>query len=426
MYHPFGYRNTGTLKKVVAILLTLFMSTGCIPKKTTLKPMADNLSPPAVLADSSKGSFWKNQVKYPLPVQYFSVKDARDQIWEIAVMDSYLGFPVDEDTPTLVLIHGRGANSGYFYQLMRYAMEADIRVVAVDLPGYGKSLPGNLGNQIPRTMDDSRKLVFDVLVQQMNIKKAAYLGHSMGGQWVLGYALNYPNAVEKLILESSYGLEEYSTTVPINESEQLAIFNPIMRYDYSKWQSIWSRLGYFDQEFAKSAEDIRVFYHFQKLDPETGSITRSPVGYFKNQSIDSIFLTRVRTQMIWSTADEYERYIRNSIWDIYGQGIELRREDPDSLVKNLEHIRVPVLMAFGEADPFLPTTLFSNNRNIRHDIVKPAFIRLASSGYLPRVVFYKRSGHIPHADQAKKFAADVIQFIGNGEVVSKQEDPLAY
>ncbi len=426
MANQFYRSSVGRATRATVIALALLMITACHSPKSTLRPMLDNLPPPAVLADVSTGSFWKDQVQYPFPVRYFNVKDARDQIWQIAVVDSHYGFPVTQDTPVLILIHGRGANSGYFYQLMRYATKAGIRVVAVDLPGYGKSLPGNLQNQIPRTMDDSRRLVFNVLVQQMNIETATYLGHSMGGQWVLGYALKYPDAVDKIILESSYGLEEYNTEILLNDSKQLAIFNPIIRYDYGKWQSVWSRLGYFDREFAKTAEDIRLFYHFKKLDPETGTIVSSPIGYFKNRSIDSTFLTRVRTQMIWSTADEYERYLRTSIWDIYGQGIEIRKEDPRSLVKNLEHIQAPVLMTFGEADPFLPTTSFSHNRNLRLDIVKPAFIRMASSGYLPKVVFYKQSGHIPHADEAKQFSTDVIQFIQFGDVISEQEDPLSY
>ena len=51
--------------------------------------------------------------------------------------------------------------------------------------------------------------------------------------------------------------------VSINESESLPLFDPLMKYDYEKWQQQWSTLGYFDREFRKDAEDIQLFNYFQ-------------------------------------------------------------------------------------------------------------------------------------------------------------------
>ncbi len=382
--------------------------------------------PPSVKSQSDERGFWRHQVHYAFPEKYYTVKDDRNQLWEIAVTDSHAITPVAENTPTLVLIHGRGANSGYFYQLTRQMLDAGFRVVTVDLPGDGKSQPGNLQNAVPLPLADSRKLVHNVLVEQMNIPKATYLGHSLGAQWVLGYALKFPRNVEKLILESPYGLEEYAPSVKVNESETLALFDPLIKYDYEQWQNRWSVLGYFDREFRKTAEDIRLFNYFQKLNAKTGAIEPASVGYFQTHSIDSTFLTRVRTELIWAPADEFERYLRKSEWDIYGQGIEVLRNDPQSLPKQLEYVQAPVLMVFGGQDPFLPNTAFSGNRHLREQVIKPAFIRLASSGYLPKVVIYPGAGHIPHADQATAFSKDVIRFVQFGDVDSAEEDPLGY
>lgn len=408
------------------LLISITLLSGCSQLPVSPDGGENPFTPPFVQAHSEEKGFWRHQVHYAFPEKYYRVSDARNQLWEIAITDSHALKSIPPETQTLVLIHGRGAHSGYFYQLTRSALKAGLRVVTVDLPGDAKSLPGNIANAIPLPLEDSRRLVHNVLAQQMNILRATYLGHSLGAQWALGYALKYPAQVEKLILESPYGLEEYDMQVSINESESLALFDPLMKYDYEKWQQQWSTLGYFDREFRKDAEDIQLFNYFQKLNPQTGKIEPSPVGYFTEQSIDSVFFTRVRTEIIWSPADEFERYLRKSEWDIYAQGIEVLRNDPNSLPKQLENIQAPVMMAFGQRDPFLPNTAFSGNQNLKEQVIKPAYIRLASSGHLPKVVIYPDAGHIPHADQPAAFARDVIRFIQFGDLESPQEDPLGY
>ena len=52
--------------------------------------------------------------------------------------------------------------------------------------------PGNLEKSPARTMQDMREVVYDLVVNQLGVKKAVYLGHSLGGQLVIGYALTWP------------------------------------------------------------------------------------------------------------------------------------------------------------------------------------------------------------------------------------------
>jgi pimeloyl-ACP methyl ester carboxylesterase len=76
------------------------------------------------------------------------------------------------------------------------------------LPNYGKSIPGNLDKPITRSIQETSEVIHDLIVNQLGIPKAIYGGHSLGGQFVLGYALTYPEAVEGLILVAPAGLEE--------------------------------------------------------------------------------------------------------------------------------------------------------------------------------------------------------------------------
>ena len=173
-----------------------------------------NYRVPGVASDiDPKKSFWKDYVTYPYPVKYANAKDAKGTTWQIGYMDEYDG--TDKDPKVLVIIHGKGAFAGHYGNVMQYALRSGLRVIAPDLPHYGMSGPGNLDKSPARTMQDMREVVYDLVVNQLKVKQATYLGHSLGGQLVLGYALTYPDAVKSLILEAPAGLEEYPREVTI-------------------------------------------------------------------------------------------------------------------------------------------------------------------------------------------------------------------
>ena len=102
-------------------------------------------------------------------------------------MDEYAG--TEKDPKVLVIIHGKGAFGGHYGNIMQYALRSGLRVIVPDLPHYGMSGPGNLDKSPARTMQDMREVIYDLVVNQLGVKKAYYLGHSLGGQFVAGYAL---------------------------------------------------------------------------------------------------------------------------------------------------------------------------------------------------------------------------------------------
>jgi len=381
---------------------------------------------PSVETGNPQKSFWRDQVTYPFPVHYATAADTRGVEWQIAYMDEYAGSGAREQAPALVLVHGKGANAGYFSELMKAALEAGLRVVAFDLPNYGKSIPGNLDKPLTRTLEDTRVAAHHLLVEQLGIDKAAYLGHSLGGQWVVGYALDYPEAVSKLILESPSGLEEYPTAIRLPSGVDWPIFDPGYKYDYAGWEKIWGPLGHLRSEFAKTERDIRAFYYFKQVDPKTGELKPSKVGYFVNDSPDARFLTETRVQMIKGSPKEYERYVITYIRDVYSLGIEVRKEDPNSLYKRLDEITAPVLIVFGDRDPFIPTSVLSGLTDLRTQIIQPAYEKLARHGAKPVVAVYAGAGHFVHTDYPERFARDVIQFTDEGTIASPAENPMGY
>ncbi len=394
---------------VILILVAAMAFMGCVAERQSLK--VTNMRNWYVEKAAPSVSFWRNQVGYPFPVCYTEAKDSRGVNWKIAYMDEYAG--TDPDPKVLVLIHGKGVFGAYFGHVMKMALENGLRVIVPDLPNYGKPIPGNLDNPVARTLDDTREALHEVIANQLGVKKATYLGHSLGGQWVMGYALKYPEAVEKIILESPGGIEEFPTKMKFGKIE-VPLFDPSYLRNLEVWEKVWSRN--LKGEFAKDEQAIRDFYYFKKRDPKTGEVTESNLGYFKKNNSYANFVTRVRVEMIDGNQSEYERYIYTYIRDIYSLGVEVRKEDPQSLVKQKTKIKAPILLLFGKEEPFIPTTVFSGKKNLRWDIIRPFYNDMKQAGNPPVVKLYPGCGHFPHTDKPDEFSADAVDFVYEGKV----------
>lgn len=104
---------------------------------------------------------------------------------------------------TILLIHGLASNAGFW----RYAipeLAKNYRVIAVDLPGYGKSDKGDFDYGMKFYADEILGLI-----NELNLSNVHLAGHSMGGQIALTFALNYPDRVNKLVLASPAGVEKF-------------------------------------------------------------------------------------------------------------------------------------------------------------------------------------------------------------------------
>jgi len=112
---------------------------------------------------------------------------------------------LDEGTgkQTIVLVHGLASNAGFWrYNIPELAKR--YRVIAVDLPGYGKSQKDYYLYNMSFFADQIKRLV-----DELKIDKFIYVGHSMGGQIGINFAMRFPERLDKLILASPAGFEEF-------------------------------------------------------------------------------------------------------------------------------------------------------------------------------------------------------------------------
>lgn len=97
----------------------------------------------------------------------------------------------------VVLLHGFLENRGMWKDFQN-VLETRNRVITIDLPGHGES--GCLG--YIHTMEDMADAVHAVL-HDLRIRKAIFIGHSMGGYVSLAFAELYPDMVKGIVLQNS-------------------------------------------------------------------------------------------------------------------------------------------------------------------------------------------------------------------------------
>jgi pimeloyl-ACP methyl ester carboxylesterase len=95
--------------------------------------------------------------------------------------------------PTLICIHGAGGSHQHWGYLAR-TLSPSYHVVSVDLPGHGRSPgPGRC------CVGDYSNIVI-ALLDALEIERAVFVGHSMGGAIAIWTAITQPERVEALAL----------------------------------------------------------------------------------------------------------------------------------------------------------------------------------------------------------------------------------
>jgi pimeloyl-ACP methyl ester carboxylesterase len=106
--------------------------------------------------------------------------------------------------PPLLFVHGlSGSWPNWLEQLPVFA--ASHRVIALDLPGFGRSpMP-----PWPISISSYARTI-DALLDELGVSAAAVVGNSMGGFTAAELAIAFPRRVERLVLVSAAGLSTYN------------------------------------------------------------------------------------------------------------------------------------------------------------------------------------------------------------------------
>lgn len=215
--------------------------------------------------------------------------------------------------PPVVLLHGGGVDDATLsWKYTIGALADSYRVYALDWPGYGDSENG-ISHSTANYVD-----LLDGFLAAVNLDRPSIAGISMGGAAALGYTLENPNSVERLVLVDSYGLGE---RIPVGP-----LWKTFAHLPGSNAMG-WATLG-FSSETARMGLEAVVY--------DAGELPAD-------------FVTDVRERASRPGAGlAFEAFQRNEI-----------RSDGTARTNyagELESLSTPTLFVHGAADPLFPAT----------------------------------------------------------------------
>lgn len=167
---------------------------------------------------------------YPHPVRVHAL-DSQRQPLEMAYMD--VAPTAAPNGRTVVLLHGKNYCAATWEAQVATLAAAGFRVVAPDQVGFCKSSkPAHYQFSFAQLAANTHGLL-----RALGVERAAVVGHSMGGMLAVRYALQYPDATERLVLVNPIGLEDWKAEgVPWQDAgeafagERRTTFDSIKRY----------------------------------------------------------------------------------------------------------------------------------------------------------------------------------------------------
>ena len=295
------------------------------------------------------------QAEYPFPVKYIALhieqKNVKMVYMDVAAQGREKG--------AVVLFHAKNFNGYYWKDVAGFLSAKGYRVVIPDQVGWGKSDPADLHYSFHMLAANNK-----ALLDSLHISKVIVIGHSMGGMLATRFALMYPDAVEKLVLENPIGLEDYRTFVPYNsidsqyKTELSATFDSYKKYMQS---------------------------YFPEWKPEYDELVRQQAAALNGP---------VFKQVAWANALTYDM--------IY--------EEP--VCYEFKNVKAPTLLIIGQADRTIvgkdkvPAKLLATHGQYP-DLGKITHAQIPGS----KLVELPGVGHIPHIQVFEKFKAVVSEFL---------------
>lgn len=286
-------------------------------------------------------SFDELNYKYPVKKVYLPENE-----FTIAYTDEGKG------DNTIILIHGLGSYLRAWEKNIG-ELSKNNRVIAIDLPGYGKS------SKEPHTgMMTFYAGIVNELVKELKLNKVVIGGHSMGGQIGMTTYLKYPQIVKGLVLAAPAGFERFT-----------------------KGQKQWFR-------------DVMTVDGVRLTTPE--GIQNNLASNFFRQPKDADFMVSERMEM--RSADDFIPYCYAVVQSVHGMV-----DNP--VIDYLQDIKVPTLIFFGENDNLIPNRYLNPGRTV--EIAKYGASKINNS----KLVMIPKTGHFLMFEKPEVFNKETIDFI---------------
>lgn len=293
--------------------------------------------------------------EYTYPVKYFKI-ESEGQLLNMAYIDIK---PSNYNGKNVLLLHGKNFFSDYWKDIIKYLSESGFRVIAPDQIGFGKSSKPDIHYSFHLLANNTKKLL-----DSLNIKKTAIIGHSMGGMLAIRFSLIYPNTINKLILENPIGLEDYRIYIPYKSVSEI--------YDGLLNQNLEEIIAYHKTYYTHWKKEFELYPTVQYRMTLSGEYPRAALS--QALTYDMIY----REPVIYEIP-----YLKPQVFLIVGTS------DRTTIGRNL--VDNETLKKLGNY-PVLAKKFIKNVKNAQ-------------------LLLYDNIGHIPHLENKEKFNRDVLNLL---------------
>jgi pimeloyl-ACP methyl ester carboxylesterase len=295
------------------------------------------------------------QVIYPYPASSVSLT-IQDSIVSMSYMDIK---PVKPNGKSIVLLHGKNFNGYYWKNIIPALTDKGFRVIVPDQVGWGRSSKPVITYSFHLLAKNTASLL-----DSLHIDKIILVGHSMGGMLAARFTMQYPQRVEKLILENPIGLEDYKRFVPYQPVEKLVEKEISATYEsYKKYQQTYypNWKPEYEQYVAAQAEQLS--------DPNFNTIAK---------------VNALTYQVIYEQPVCYE-------WD---------------------RITVPTLLIIGQSDrTIVGKDLLTDEQKKQYGQYPQLGRKTKEQIKGAKLVELEGAGHIPHIQEPALFQKHLFEFI---------------
>lgn len=343
---------------IVCLLISLFVpriTSAQLPTTRGRIPLEDNQPQTAPIYTVPLGSAIE-EYTYPFPVSFLSFEVEGEPV-RMAYMD--VRPTANANGRTVVLLHGKNFYGSYWEQTIRALTQAGFRVVVPDQIGFGKSSKPGIRYSFDLLASNTASLL-----DELNIRQSAIVGHSMGGMLAVRFARTYPERTTRLILENPIGLEDYRFVIPPQTIETL-----------------------YQNELNQTPEAYRQFVK----------------RYFVQWKPDYERFVEVRARI--ALGGEFPRWAKASALTY-----QMIYQQPVRHEFNL--IRTPTLLIIGQED----RTVVGGNHvseEVRRTLGQYPQLGQAAARDIQnsRLVELPRVGHIPHLEATNEFHRTLLDFL---------------
>jgi pimeloyl-ACP methyl ester carboxylesterase len=250
-------------------------------------------------------------------------------------------------------LHGGGIDTASLsWKFTIEPLANHLRVFAPDWPGYGASdKPG-----IQYTTDDYIGFLSDFM-QTLGIVDTSLVGISMGGGIALGFALQYPQRVSKLVLVDSYGLQ---TAAPAHKLSYLFTRIPLM-----------NDLTWYLLKHSRTMTLASLQYIFHNPNAVSDELVDEVHAELKKSGDGRAFISFQKSEVLW-----------NGLRTVY--------------VDRLHEIKAPTLIVHGAQDTLVPLDC----ARLAHELIRGSRLHVIAD-----------CGHWPQREKPEEFHRVLVGFL---------------